>query len=132
MPISAAVRRQVRQRAANLCEYCHLHQDELPFVTFHVEHVIARQHEGLDEFQNLCLSCHWCNLNKGPNISTMVDSNLTPLFHPRRDRWNEHFERRGELIEGLTAVGRGTVRLLDMNDEDRRRIRLLTKHTFDV
>ncbi len=34
----------VRQRAGNRCEYCHLPQDATPFLTFHVEHVIAKQH----------------------------------------------------------------------------------------
>lgn len=60
MAIDSAVRRLVRTRAANRCEYCRCHQDELPFVTFHVEHVIARQHGGSDDESNLCLSCHWC------------------------------------------------------------------------
>ena len=123
MAIGAALRREVRQRANERCEYCGLLQEELPFETFHVEHVIARQHEGDDNTDNLCLSCHWCNLNKGPNISTIVDGELLPLFHPRRDHWSDHFERKSDFIIGQTSIGRGTVRLLDMNDEDRRRIR---------
>jgi hypothetical protein len=28
--ISAQIRAQVRQRAQNACEYCHLHQDDSP------------------------------------------------------------------------------------------------------
>jgi hypothetical protein len=48
---------------------------------------------------------------------------LVRLFHPRRDRWEEHFERNGVVIVGRTATGRATVALLKMNAEDRRRLR---------
>ena len=121
--MSSAQRRKVRERAANCCEYCSLDQADFPFAQFHIEHIIARQHGGKDELSNICLSCHWCNLQKGPNIATLVDGELIPLFHPRRHRWNEHFKRNGEIIEGITAIGRGTVSLLKMNDEDRCQIR---------
>jgi hypothetical protein len=123
MAIDAALRRLVRDRAANRCEYCRCHQDELPFVTFHVEHVIARQHGGSDHEMNLCLAYHWCNFHKGTNIATQVDGHLIPLFNPRIHDWDEHFVVQGDSIEGLTPIGRGTVRLLDMNDPDRRELR---------
>ena len=45
------------------------------------------------------------------------------LFHPRQDRWDEHFERNGVLIVGRSAVGRATVGLLKMNAADRHRLR---------
>jgi hypothetical protein len=123
MPHDVARRRFVRERAGNRCEYCHIEQDELPYVTFHVEHVVARQHGGNDEESDLCLSCHWCNFHKGPNIATIVDGQLIPLFNPRLDRWHDHFEVASDKIMGLTAVGRGTVLLLKMNDSDRRELR---------
>jgi hypothetical protein len=126
MAVDAALRRLVRRRAHDRCEYCHCHQSDLPFVTFHVEHVIARQHGGKDVSANLCLACHWCNLNKGPNIATLVDERLVPLFHPRQHDWDEHFSRRGDRIVGRTPIGRGTARLLDMNDEERRELRRLS------
>ena len=126
MTIGAALRWEVRLRAGLRCEYCSLEQNEFPFTMFHVEHVIARQHGGSDESENLCLACHWCNLHKGPNIATLVDGRLVPLFHPRCDRWFDHFIRRGDLIVGLTPIGFGTVALLNMNDDDRRRIRVPT------
>jgi hypothetical protein len=53
----------------------------------------------------------------------LVDGQLVPLFHPRNQTWSDHFAFDGALVSGLTPVGRGTVRLLDMNDEDRRQIR---------
>lgn len=123
MAIDAALRRFVRHRADDRCEYCHCHQDDWPFVAFHVEHIVARQHGGTDEEANLCLACHWCNCFKGPNLATQVDGKLVPLFHPRTQPWSEHFMVVGYHIVGLTPVGRGTVELLQMNDDDRIELR---------
>ncbi len=128
MALDRAVRRLVRQRAANRCEYCHGHQDDLPFATFHVDHVIATQHGGADDESNCCLACQWCNLFKGPNIATQVDGELIPLFHPCQQNWNEHFAVEGDRIVGLTPIGRGTVELLNMNDADRRDLRQTLSH----
>jgi hypothetical protein len=46
---------------------------------------------------------------------------LTPLFNPRVDRWSTHFalDDDGITIQGLTEVGRVTVRLLAFNAPDR-------------
>src|SRR5262245_48839080 len=105
MAIDAALRRLVRQRAGNRCEYCGLGQDELPLIVFHVDHVISRQHGGGDDADNLCESCHWCNFNKGPNLATIVDSQLVALFNPRTQIWAEHFVMRTDLVVGLTPTG---------------------------
>jgi hypothetical protein len=42
-----------------------------------------------------------------------------PLFHPRRERWAEHFQVVEGRIEPLTAEGRVTAKLLQLNDPDR-------------
>jgi hypothetical protein len=47
---------------------------------------------------------------------------VVELFHPRQDRWTEHFRSHQGEIHGLTPSGRATVRLLQMNS--RRRIEL--------
>ena len=119
MALDAATRRQVRQRADDRCEYCHCHQDLLPLITFHVEHIISKQHGGTDDESNLCLACHWCNFHKGPNLATLVEDELVPLFHPRQQNWDDHFVQRENRIVGLTAIGKGTVELFNMNDDDR-------------
>lgn len=38
-----------------------------------------------------------------------------PLFHPRKDVWKEHFTWKGVKIEGLTEIGRATVKSLNLN-----------------
>ena len=50
---------------------------------------------------------------------------ITPLFHPRRQLWSDHFAYKGLDILGITPVGRTTVFLFDMNDPDRKRAREL-------
>ncbi len=111
----------VRRRAGDACEYCGLTQDDAPFAIFHVEHIISKQHGGIDDPSNLALSCHHCNLHKGPNLAGIdpETGEIVPLFHPRRDLWYEHFEQRGAIIVGLTATGRATTRVLAMNTIER-------------
>lgn len=42
---------------------------------------------------------------------------MTLLYNPRQDQWGEHFRLEDEgLITPLTATGRATVRLLQMNE----------------
>jgi len=83
--------------------------------------VIARQHGGSDDLDNLALSCARCNLHKGPNISGLdpLSRSLTPLFDPRRDVWLDHFEFQGSWIVGLTPVGRTTIVVLALNSQRR-------------
>jgi hypothetical protein len=111
------MRERVRIRAENRCEYCRLGQEHEAETPFHTEHIIARQHGGGDEFENLALSCCWCNAIKGPNLASLDPDTgkLTRLFHPRRDTWQEHFLREGAYIRGATDVGRTTAWLLQFN-----------------
>lgn len=115
-----AIRNEVRQRAGNRCEYCRLRQQDEEENPFHIEHIIALQHGGTDAQENLALACSWCNAVKGPNLSSIdPDSGeLTRLYHPRKDLWEDHFRREGPYILGLTAVGRTTAWLLRFNDTD--------------
>ena len=48
---------------------------------------------------------------------------MTELFHPRRDRWKDHWERAGLYLVGKPAIGRTTVRVLTMNSEDQLMVR---------
>jgi 5-methylcytosine-specific restriction endonuclease McrA len=122
--MDAAVRRFVRQRAGDCCEYCRLPQEAVG-ATLHVEHLIALQHGGTDNPSNLALACDRCNLYKGPNL-TSVDLEtgaIVSLFHPPQDAWREHFAFSGPRIIGLTPRGRATVQLLNMNATRRVQLR---------
>ena len=119
--MDAAVRELVRQRAGDRCEYCHLPQAAAPFFTFHIEHVRAKQHGGGDDPSNLALACPDCNAHKGPNL-TAVDPDtelVVPLFNPRTDTWEVQFQWLGAQLISRTPIGRATIRLMKMNEEER-------------
>jgi 5-methylcytosine-specific restriction endonuclease McrA len=115
--MEAGLKELVRRRAGNACEYCRIPQDATLLISFHIEHVVPRQHGGSDEPGTLALACDRCNAYKGPNLTSIdPDSNaIVPLFNPRQDIWGDHFAVQGGRIAGLTAKGRATVRLLNMN-----------------
>jgi hypothetical protein len=106
----------VRQRAAMRCEYCHA-PEFASFLPFVVDHIIARQHGGETMAVNLALACGRCNQHKGPNIAGIdrETGQLTRLYHPRNDRWSEHFRWDAAVLAGRTDVGRTTIAVLAMN-----------------
>jgi hypothetical protein len=44
----------------------------------------------------------------------------------RGQPWDEHFEWRGIVLEGKSAIGRATIEVLDMNSEDRLELRIVS------
>jgi hypothetical protein len=109
---------QVRRRANDACEYCHMPRALYPTVPFPVDHIIAQQHRGPTVLDNLALACLHDNSHKGPNIAGIdpLTKKLTKLFNPRRHKWERHFRWNGPLLVGRTAVGRVTIDVLPMND----------------
>jgi HNH endonuclease len=108
--------RFVISRAGNRCEYCRI-LDYLVGFSYHIEHIIGKQHGGTDTLSNLAYACSYCNWKKGLNISTILflGGALIPLFNPRTQNWFDHFEvKRGEILP-LTPVGEATIKLLDLN-----------------
>jgi hypothetical protein len=124
--ITAATRRRVRARAGNACEYCGLHQKYSPLASLQIEHILPVKHGGTDQITNLAIACIDCNLSKGSNIAGIdpLTGVVTELFHPRRQKWSEHFEWRGAYIAGTTAIGRTTVQVLRMNSDEQLQLRL--------
>lgn len=116
---------QVRERAGNACEYCRLHQDDSPLAALHLEHITPKIHGGEDHLDNLALACIDCNLHKGTNL-TGIDpqtGRITELFHPRPHTWGDHFEWFGIYLRGKSAIGRTTVRVLNINSDDQLALR---------
>jgi 5-methylcytosine-specific restriction endonuclease McrA len=118
--ISAAMRAAVRQRAGERCEYCRI-SETIAFFAHEPDHLIATQHRGKTELENLALACLQCNRLKGPNIASVdpETNRIVPLFNPRTDNWSVHFRFDLGRIVPLTDVGRATVALLNFNDPDR-------------
>lgn len=126
--ISESMRKFVAERANDICEYCRLPQS----VTLHKhepDHIIPILHGGKTEKRNLALACMRCNRYKGPNVASYdpITAMLVPLFNPRIQNWENHFELKAAIIQPITPEGRVTVKILHLNDEDRvvERLRLI-------
>jgi hypothetical protein len=114
--ISAALRRQVRERARERCEYCLLAEVQA-FFPHEPDHIIALKHGGKTLLENLALACFDCNRFKGSDIASVdpLSNDVTYLFNPRTQRWSEHFRLLDWHILPLTPTGRATERLLRFN-----------------
>ena len=108
----------VAERAGFRCEYC-LAPEQVFNFAFEVEHIQPRSAGGDDSSENLALACESCNLFKSDATAGRdeVEARQVPFFHPRRDRWEEHFAFDGETAEilAVTAIGRVTVARLKIN-----------------
>jgi HNH endonuclease len=118
--ISITLRRHVRERAGERCEYC-LILESMTWAAHTIDHIIAEKHGGATTSENLALACALCNGRKGSGLASIDErtGSIEPLFHPRRDRWTDHFQLVGGRIEPLTPTGRATTRLLHFNDTAR-------------
>ncbi len=123
--MDSATRERIRERAKHRCEYCLLPEAATPFVPFHVEHIIAKQHMEDNSQDNLALACDRCNAFKGTNLSSVdPDSGeIVTLFHPRQDIWSDHFVIDQATIAGKSPKGRATVNLLQFNAKRRVELR---------
>ncbi|MGH9839934.1 MAG: HNH endonuclease [Blastocatellia bacterium] len=114
------LKRQVRQRAEEHCEYC-ICWERYATEQFSIEHIIALAAGGNDDESNLALACQGCNGAKHDHIAALDPATgaIVPLYHPRRDRWHEHFKWNSDytLLIGLTPTGRATIEALQLNRE---------------
>jgi hypothetical protein len=123
--MNAVVRNLVRSRADGRCEYCQLGERQVTLFPFHLEHIVARKHGGLDDEENLCGSCHHCNLAKSSNLSGRDPDTgkVVRLFNPRSQHWRRHFRWDGARLQGRTQCGRATIAVLNINAPHRIEIR---------
>jgi hypothetical protein len=116
-PIPSGPRERVRLRANKRCEYCSKPEDANGF-SHQVDHIIPERHGGVSDTHNFAWACFRYNNSKGTDIASYdpVTKQLTPLFNPRIQKWDEHFEMDEDgIIVGTTPVSRVTILILDMN-----------------
>jgi hypothetical protein len=118
----------VARRAGNRCEYC-LAREEVHNSLHEIDHIVPRSAGGRTHPDNLALACRACNGYKLDQEAFLDPKTGQPvrLFHPRTDRWDDHFAfdaGTGEIV-GRTAVGRVTVDALALNDHRQVAARLL-------
>jgi hypothetical protein len=128
LPIS--IRRSVVERARGCCEYCRSQEQFCPS-PFSVEHIVPRSKGGSNARQNLAFSCQGCNNAKYVKTRgrDLTSGEIVPLFHPRRHRWDEHFEWDATytLILAKTPIGRVTVENLRLNRPFLQNLRRITR-----
>jgi len=112
-------RRQfVFERAHFECEYCRSPQ-ELLMADLEIEHIRPKAKGGKTVDGNLCAACRKCNELKRVQTKAVDPESgaRTPLYHPRTQIWNDHFEFSvdGSFILGKTTLGRATVEALQLN-----------------
>ncbi|MGL5941950.1 MAG: HNH endonuclease [Waterburya sp.] len=116
--IRIELQRQIRDRFGDCCAYCRT-AEFLTAMTFEFEHIQPLSASGETVFENLCFACPSCNRHKSDR-QTAIDSESgerVALFHPQQQVWTEHFawSENGMEMKGLTAIGRATIELLQMN-----------------
>jgi hypothetical protein len=115
---TARDKEKVARRARGYCEYCKSRAEYSPD-TFSIEHIVPVARSGSHDLSNLALSCQGCNNRKFISIDAVdpATGEREPLFHPRQDRWSDHFAWNEDctLLIGLTPTGRATVDSLDLN-----------------
>jgi hypothetical protein len=128
MAVPQRLRRAVIERAQHRCEYCGL-SDAGQAATYHIDHIIPQCADGPSTLENLALACIHCSLRKGARRSA-VDHRTgkkTPLFNPRQQLWNHHFRWHGYKLFGITATGRVTQTVLQLNSPEHLIIRSFEK-----
>ena len=128
-PFTAAQRRAVVvRRAGGCCEYC-LSQSRFSPDPFSVEHIVPVSGGGADDPDNLALACQGCNSRKYTHTDALdpVTGDRAPPYHPRRQRWADHFAWADGFSTplGLTPTGRATVERLALNRAGVRDLRRL-------
>jgi hypothetical protein len=95
---------------------CLLHEDA-SYSPHQIDHIISRKHGGRSDADNLAYACLRCNAWKGSDVGSLDSESgrFVNLFHPRRQRWEDHFVLRGAIIEPHIAEAKATVRLLKLN-----------------
>jgi HNH endonuclease len=118
--ITAQQRREVGERARGCCEYCRS-QVRFAMSSFVVDHIVPRSAGGATHTDNLALACSGCNAHKYNKTSALdpVSGETVMLYHPRRDRFRDHFTWSDDFtrILGITPSGRATVEALHMNHD---------------
>jgi hypothetical protein len=110
----------VAQRARGACEYCKS-QVRFAMQSFSIEHITPLDGGGSGDLENLAFACQGCNNHKytKTEVRDPVTGVMVPLFHPRTQRWQDHFVWSSDFtrILGVTPTGRATVEALFLNRE---------------
>ncbi|MEN9612135.1 MAG: hypothetical protein RLZZ628_2949 [Bacteroidota bacterium] len=113
-----SIKQTVQQRAQFCCEYC-LAQANISADSFVMEHILPVAKGGSNHLDNLAYSCQRCNNHKFTATHALdeVTGTTAPLYNPRDEVWENHFEWSDDFTEilGKSPTGRATVNRLKLN-----------------
>jgi hypothetical protein len=115
---SPVERQFVIERAGGMCEYCRSLLDYSP-ESFDIEHIIPLVKGGGNDLDNLALACGGCNGRKRDYTGAVDISSgkFVAFFHPRTERWEDHFvwNETLEFVTGTSLTGKVTIEALKLN-----------------
>lgn len=118
--ISVELRQLLEEADDGQCVYCQTTEHNSG-QALTIDHCTPRAKGGETTFANCCRACRRCNEAKSDQLIAIdpLTAEYVPLYHPRQQRWSEHFvwDQHGTRLLGLTSVGRATIIALDMNNE---------------
>lgn len=118
--LSVELRLLLEQADDGQCVYCQTTEHNSG-QSLTIDHCIPTAKGGETIFSNCCRACRRCNEAKRDQIRVIdpLSGVAVALYHPRQQRWSDHFswDQEGIRLLGLTPVGRATIAALDMNNE---------------
>lgn len=103
--LSSDLQKRLEEADDHRCVYCRTSEVNTgqPMT---VDHILPRSQGGVTMYENLCFACRRCNEFKAGQTTAEdpLSGEIVPLFHPRRDSWDEHFmwDESGVFLVGLT------------------------------
>ena len=119
--MNKSLRKQIKERARYLCEYC-LSPEHFCPAYYEGDQITPVSAGGEDSFENLANSCGGCNNNKS-NATEAIDPSTgqtVPLYNPRIHNWADHFvwNNNYTLMLGISPIGRATIQKLKLNRQE--------------
>jgi hypothetical protein len=118
--IPGALRRQVRERAGECCEYCRI-PESMTWAVHTIDPIIAEKHGGPTVADNLALAGTICNPWEGSDLASIDEQtgSIEPLFTRVGIAGPTTSSSSAAASSRVHPGGRATVRVLRFNDPDR-------------
>ena len=117
MGVIPSLRDSLLEKQDGKCAYCGCSIQPAAFPALEHFYPKSEYPEKVSELENLLIACPVCNTLKANNFP--VDENGQPLLlNPNVDKLTEHIEYAEDgLVSGLTARGKTTIAVLQLNRE---------------
>lgn len=108
------------------CAYCTISESEAQAIRFTIDHYEPRRSRPdlQNNYDNLMYCCDTCNMRKGYRTPSAAErAKGYRFFRPDQDKYEDHFEKSGLLLNHKSPVGYYTENAVDLNRQSLRRLR---------